>query len=163
MIVDTYCHVCNAAQHCRLGFSDFAGDLEGQINSGRNSEGVDVVHAQSAQSFKSKPRIILNKLGIETQVKSMMNNGSLSWIMISRGTNKYFAESYEEKEVPSYDEEMASGIGIEQSIATKQREPSSRPPNRQPRRSYCLTNGSGMIFQPRMTSWKEVQLGESRR
>ena len=58
--------------------------------------------------------------GIEIQVKSMLNNGPLSWISQSRRPNKYVHEIYEEKEVPSYDEGLASGTRIEKSIAYRQ-------------------------------------------
>ena len=57
----------------------------------------------------------------------MKNDGSLSWIMISRGTNKYVEEVYEEKGELSHHEEMASGTGIGKPIATEQRGQSSPP------------------------------------
>ena len=43
----------------------------------------------------------------------MLNNGSLSWIVISKGSDKCADEVSEEKEVPSHDEEMTSGASIE--------------------------------------------------
>ena len=55
--------------------------------------------------------------GIEIQVKSMLNYGSLFWIVMSRGPNRYVDEVYEEKEEPSHDKGMSSGTSIENSIA----------------------------------------------
>ena len=86
--------------------------------------------------------------GSELQVKSVMNDGPLSRIMISRGTNKHVEEVYEEKGVPSYHEEMASGTDTAKPIATQRVYSRILPP----RRSYRLTNESGKIFQPRLTS-----------
>ena len=81
--------------------------------------------------------------GIEIQVKAMMN-GSLSWSVISRGTNKYVEVVYEEKRrsVP------ASANRSRQNNKDKRVHSRVLPP----RRSYPLTNGSGMMFLPRMTS-----------
>ena len=90
--------------------------------------------------------------GIEIQVKSMMNNESFSWIMISRGTNKYVEEVFEEKGVLSHHEEMTSGGGGKP-IATEQvgqASPQSYPP-----KTFILTNGIGMIV-PRMTMTKRL-------
>ena len=76
-----------------------------------------------------KSRIILNKMELKFQVQSMMNDGSSLRDYDSRGTNKYVEEVYEETGVLSYDEEMASGTGIEKPIATKHQEQSSPPSN----------------------------------
>ena len=84
---------------------------------------------RSSQSSRSEPRWFSDQYGIEVQVKYMLNNGSLSRIVISRGPNRYVDEVYEEKEEPSHDEEMASGASIEKSIATKKQEQSSPPVN----------------------------------
>ena len=65
------------------------------------------------------------QLGIEIQVKSMKNDESFSWIVISKGMNKYVEESNEEKGESSCHEEMASGSGIGKPIATKQKGQSS--------------------------------------
>ena len=45
----------------------------------------------------------LDRHGIEVQVKSLKDDGFLSWIVISRGTNKYMEEMYEEKGESFYD------------------------------------------------------------
>ena len=79
-------------------------------------------------SHPGQSHVLCSTKGIENEVKSMLNNGSLSWIVIYRGPNRYVDELYEEEE-PSHDEEMASGTSIEKSIATKQQERSSPPAN----------------------------------
>ena len=43
-----------------------------------------------------------DQYGIEIQVKSMLANGFLSWIVISRGQIRYVEEVYEETEGPTY-------------------------------------------------------------
>ena len=70
-----------------------------------------------------------DQYGIEIQVKSMLNNGSLSRIVISRGPNRYVDEVYEEIEERSHDEEMVSGASSEESITTKQHEQSTFLPS----------------------------------
>ena len=57
------------------------------------SGSVDI--RRSAQSFKSRSCIILNNL--EPQVTTLKKDGSLSWIVIFRGMNKYVEEIFEEK------------------------------------------------------------------
>ena len=56
--------------------------------------------------------------GIGIRVKSMLDNGSLSCIVIPR---RPVDEVSEEKEVSSEDQEMASAASIEKSIATERR------------------------------------------
>ena len=80
---------------------------------------------RTAQSSRSEPRTVLTNM--ELKVKSMLNDRSLSRIVIPRGPNRYVDEVYEEKEELSHDEEMASGTSIEKMIATKQQEQSSPP------------------------------------
>ena len=60
------------------------------------------------------------------------------------------------KGVPSCDEEIASGTGIEKAIATKEQ---SSTPSNPPSKTFIR----GMIFLPRMVSWKKPQLEESRK
>ena len=72
--------------------------------------------------------------GIAIQGEPMLNNGPLSWIVISR-PNRYVDEVYEEKEEPSCDEEMTRVTSIEISIATKQQEQSS-PPSNHPSKTF---------------------------
>ena len=67
--------------------------------------------------------------------ESMLNNGSLSWIVMSKGSDKCVDEVFEEKEVSFHDEEMTSGASIEKSIATKRQEQSNPPSNPPPRHS----------------------------
>ena len=60
----------------------------------------------------------LEQYGIEIQVKSLTNDGSLSWIVIPTGMSKYVEELQEEKGESVCHEEMATGSGTGKSVAT---------------------------------------------
>ena len=60
----------------------------------------------------------LKRYGIEVKIDSMQNDGTLSWIVISRGINKYVTELPEENGKPSHHEEVALGAG--KPVATEQ-------------------------------------------
>ena len=65
------------------------------------------------------------QFGIEIQVKSMKNDGSLSWIVLSGGMNNFVEEIWQEKGESSYHEEMVTGSDTGTPVATKQRGRSS--------------------------------------
>ena len=85
-------------------------------------------HEKIEPVIQVKTTYYSEQFGIEIQVKSMMNDGSLSRIMISGGTNTCVEDVCEEKR-SSYDEEMASGTGIGKPIATEQKGQSSPASN----------------------------------
>ena len=58
---------------------------------------------------KSRLRITcMERVGIEIKIDSMQNDGSQSWIVISRGVNKYVTELPEKNEKLIHYEEVAS-------------------------------------------------------
>ena len=61
----------------------------------------------------------LEQYGTAIQVKSLKNDGSLSWIVISRGLKKYVEEIYEENRESLDHEEVATRSGTEKPVATK--------------------------------------------
>ena len=63
--------------------------------------------------------------GIEVRVSSLNNDGSHSWIVISRRMNKYVDELYTENEESVYYKEMATGMT--KPVATKHKGQSSPP------------------------------------
>ena len=52
---------------------------------------------RSAQYVNSTSRTIRNNTKLKLRVKALKNDGSLSWIVMSRGMNKYVEERNEEK------------------------------------------------------------------
>ena len=62
----------------------------------------------------------LERYEIEVKIDSMQNDGSQSWIVISRGINRYVTDLPEENEKLIHYEELA--LGAKKPIATKQQE-----------------------------------------
>ena len=62
-----------------------------------------------------KATYYLDQYGIEVQVQSLLKNGPLSWIVMSRGQNRYVDEVYEETEEPPHDEETVRGTSMRRS------------------------------------------------
>ena len=62
----------------------------------------------------------LERCGIEVKIDSMQNDGSQSWIEISRGINKDAIELSEENRKPFHYEGVSLGAG--QPVVTKQQE-----------------------------------------
>ena len=62
----------------------------------------------------------LERYRIEIRIDSMQNDGTQSWIVISRGIDKYVTELSEENEKLTHYEEVALGAG--QLIAMKHKE-----------------------------------------
>ena len=53
----------------------------------------------------------LYQYGIEMKIVSMQNDGSQSWIVISKGMNKYVDELPEENKKPTHYEEVTASAG----------------------------------------------------
>ena len=62
----------------------------------------------------------MERVGIEIKTDSLQTDGSRSWIVISRGINKYVTELPEENEKPIHYEEVTPVAG--ELVATKQQE-----------------------------------------
>ena len=62
----------------------------------------------------------LERYGIQVKIDSMPNDGTQSWIVISRGIKKYVTELPEENKKPIHYEEVASSTG--KLVAIKQQE-----------------------------------------
>ena len=62
---------------------------------------------RSAQSLSVRATCYLVRYGIDIQVPSMLKNGSFSWMLISRGPNRW-DEAWQEQEVPPQDVDMES-------------------------------------------------------
>ena len=60
----------------------------------------------------------LERYGIEVKIDSTQNDGSQTWIVFSRGMDKYVTELSEENEKPIHFEEVAPSAG--KPVATKQ-------------------------------------------
>ena len=73
--------------------------------------------------LKVKVTYHLYQYGIEIKVDSMKNDGSLSWIVISKGMNKIVDGLPEENAISIHYEEMVTGT--ERPVATKQKEQST--------------------------------------
>ena len=96
-----------------------------------------------AQYLEVKVTYHSEQCAIEVQDKSLKNDGSLSWLVVSRGTNTYVEELYEEKGESVYDKEMATGFRARRNPSrrnTRDNQVHNRIPS--PRCSYQLTNGS---------------------
>ena len=65
----------------------------------------------------------LERFGIAVEIDSMQNDGTQSWIVISRGIIKYVTELLEENKKPIHFEEVATSAG--QLVAMKQKDQSS--------------------------------------
>ena len=61
--------------------------------------------------LKVKATNYLERVGIEVKIGSMRNDGSQSWIVISRGIDKYVTVLPEENEKPIHNKEVASSAG----------------------------------------------------
>ena len=77
------------------------------------------------QYWKARLRITCIKMGIGIKIDSMKNDGSQSWIVISRWMNKYVNELPEENGESIHYEEATTGTG--RPVATKQKEQSTPP------------------------------------
>ena len=82
-------------------------------------------HTQVGPLLEVKVAYHSDQYGIEVRVKSLTNDGSLSWIVISPGLNKYVDELCEEQGKSFSHEEMASGSGMGKPVGTKHKEQSS--------------------------------------
>ena len=74
----------------------------------RNSEPVGWIrgHTKIGPVCQVRVTCYFNQYGIETQVPSMLKNGTSSWIVISRGPNRYVDESWHDQEDPPQDVAM---------------------------------------------------------
>ena len=82
-------------------------------------------HTQVGPLLEVKVAYHSDWYGIEVRVKFLTNDGSLSWIVISPGLNKYVDQLYEEQGQSFSHEEMASCSGMEKPVATKHKGQSS--------------------------------------
>ena len=80
----------------------------------------------------------LYQYGIKIRVKSVKNDGSQTWIVISRGTHKYVDELLEEHGKSIHHEKMVNGTS--RPVATKKKEP-SYPPFLNSQRCLCRHRG----------------------
>ena len=68
-------------------------------------------NTKNGPALQVKVANYLQRYGIEVKTDSMQNDGIQSWIVISRGTDKYVTELPEKNEKPSHYEEVALGAG----------------------------------------------------
>ena len=120
-------------------------------------------HTKVGPVREGKVTYQLEQYGIEVRVKSLKNDGSLSWTVISAGTGMW-KNLTKKKENLSHTKRWQ--------LVPAWRKPPSRQDTRDtqvhnqilsPRCSYQLTNGSGMTFLPSITLKKHPCHGESRR
>ena len=70
--------------------------------------------------FEVKVTNYLERYGIEIKIDSMQNDGTQSWIVISRGITKYVTQLPEENNKPIHFEEVASSAGKLVAITQKE-------------------------------------------
>ena len=110
--------------------------------------------AQIGRVIQVRATCYLDQYGIEIQEPFMLRNGSLRDCDIQRPNPLRGWSPWRKREEPPHDVEMVSYTNIEESIATKQQEPSSIPMNPPSKTCIRISNGSGMTFLRESLTWK---------
>ena len=98
----------------------------------------------------------LDQHGIDFQVPSTSTNGSCSWIVISRGPNRFVDESGHDQEDPPQDVEMVCSASVEKSHAVKSSIEKTHAPKQQALSSIPMNYPSKQFIQIDKRKWNDI-------